>query len=66
MVGLCLIYGVDVGLLLGDLEDIGDDDGLAEVDGGQQLFQGEGFDVLRFTSFYFYFINFVFNVKVIF
>lgn len=33
-VGLCLIYGVDVGLLLGDLEDIGDDDGLAEVDGG--------------------------------
>lgn len=34
MVGLCLIYGVDVGLLLGDLEDIGDGDGLAEVDGG--------------------------------
>lgn len=34
MVGLCLIYSVDVGLLLGDLEDIGDDDGLAEVDGG--------------------------------
>lgn len=64
MAGLCLTYGVDAGPLLGDLEDTGDDDGPAEVDGGQQLLQGEGLDALRFTSFHLHLINLILNVKV--
>lgn len=62
--GLCLTYGVDAGPLLGDLEDTGDDDGPAEVDGGQQLLQGEGLDALRSTSFHLHLVNLVLNVKV--
>lgn len=64
MAGLCLTYGVDAGPLLGDLEDTGNDDGPAEVDGGQQLLQGEGLDALRFTSFHLHLINLILNVKV--
>lgn len=64
MAGLCLTYGVDAGPLLGDLEDTGDDDGPAEVDGGQQLLQSEGLDALRSTSFHLHLINLVLNVKV--